>query len=301
MTEDIDESAWLTARFEEHRGRLQAIAYRMLGSLPEAEDAVQDTWVRLNRSGADGVENLGAWLTTIVGRVCLNMLRARSTRKESPVGVHLPDPLVADKEGTGPDEEVLLADSVGLALMVVLDTLSPTERLAFVLHDVFGVPFDDIAPMVGRSPGAARQMASRARRRVRGAQSMAPADVDMARQRSLVDAFIGAARRGDFEGLVSLLDPDVVCRIDGGTSRPDVTALIRGADAVARRGIAIADPTSVVHPVVVNGAAGVLITAEDGRPRAVIGFLVSDDLILEIDSIVDAERLAGLQLSAPDQ
>jgi RNA polymerase sigma factor (sigma-70 family) len=297
MSEDFDESAWLAARFEDHRGRLRAIAYRMLGSLPEAEDAVQDAWLRLSRSGAQGVENLGAWLTTIVARVCLNMLQARAARRDSPVGGQLPDPLVGDQASYGPDEEVLLADSVGLALMVVLETLSPTERLAFVLHDVFGVPFEEIAIMVERSPAAARQLASRARRRVRGAK-VDPTDVDMTVQRSIVDAFFGAARRGDFEGLVALLAPDVVLRADGGTSRPEVTALIRGADAVARRAITLNDPTTQIHPIVVNHAAGLMIT-RNGQPVAVIGFTVSGDRIVEIYSIADPDRLARLRLSVP--
>jgi RNA polymerase sigma factor (sigma-70 family) len=296
---DAHDSAWLAARFEEHRARLNAVAYRMLGSVQEAEDAVQDTWLRLSRSGADGVENLAAWLTTIVARVCLNMLQARNARKDSPIGVHLPDPLVVDEVSPGPEDEAVLVDSVGLALMVVLETLSPTERLAFVLHDVFGVPFDQIAAMLGRSPAAARQLASRARRRVRGAQPAA-ADVDLAVQRSLVDAFFDAARRGDFEGLVAVLDPDVVLRADGGTSRPEVTTLVRGAEAVARRTLRLADPTTQLHPIVVNGAAGVLVSL-DGRPISLIGFTVANDRIVEIHSIADPERLARLQITVPGE
>jgi RNA polymerase sigma factor (sigma-70 family) len=299
MSEDFDEGDWLAARFEEHRGRLRAIAYRMLGSLSEAEDAVQDAWLRLSRSGVDGVENLGAWLTTIVARVCLNMLQARTARKDKPVGVHLPDPLVGDQAAYGPDEEAVLADSVGLALMVVLETLSPGERLAFVLHDVFGVPFEEIGLMLERSPAAARQLASRARRRVRGARTT-PVEVDLAAQRTIVDAFFGAARRGDFEGLVALLDPDVVMRADGGTSRPDVTALIRGADAVARRAISLNNPAAVMYPMVVNRTAGVMVTL-DGRPVAVAAITVSGGRIVEIDSIADPERLARLQLSIPSE
>lgn len=299
MSEDFDDGAWLAARFEEHRGRLRAIAYRMLGSLPEAEDAVQDAWLRFSRAGAEGVENLGAWLNTIVARVCLNVLQARAARKDSPVGVHLPDPLIGDQTSQGPDEEAVLADSVGMALMVVLETLSPTERLAFVLHDVFGVPFDEIARIVGRSPAATRQLASRARRRVREAK-VADTDVDMTVQRSLVDAFFGAARRGDFDGLVAVLDPDVVLRVDGGTGRSEVTALIRGADPVARRSIALNNPAAVVHPIVVNGAAGVVLTV-DGRPIVVIGFIVSDGRIVEIYSIADPERLDRLRLSIPSE
>jgi RNA polymerase sigma-70 factor (ECF subfamily) len=297
MSEELDDRDWLAARFEDHRGRLHAVAYRMLGSLPEAEDAVQESWLRLNRSGAEGVENLGAWLTTVVGRVCLNMLNARAARKDTPVGVHLPDPLIGDDLAHGPDEQAVLADSVGLALMVVLDTLSPGERLAFVLHDVFSVPFDEVAAILGRSPAATRQLASRARRRVRRARAT-PSAVDLAAQRSLVDAFFGAARRGDLEGLVSLLDPDVVVRADGGSRRREVTALLRGADEVARRALTLLNPAAEQHPITVNHAAGVLITL-DGRPAAVVGFTISDGRILEINSLADPERLDRLHISVP--
>src|SRR5919106_674341 len=217
----MDENEWLAGRFEEHRGHLRAVAYRMLGSLAEADDAVQDAWLRVTRAGASEVENLGGWLTTIVARVCLNMLRARNARREESLGVHLPDPVVSPEGTLQPEEEALLADSVGLALLVVLDTLSPAERLAFVLHDMFDLPFEEIAPLVGRSPAAARQLASRARRRVRGAEVPAP-DPDLARQRGVVDAFFQAARGGDFDALVALLDPDVVLRADGGDRRPAI-------------------------------------------------------------------------------
>ncbi|MGH2816461.1 MAG: sigma-70 family RNA polymerase sigma factor, partial [Actinomycetota bacterium] len=220
----MDENEWLAERFEDHRAHLRAVAYRMLGSLTEADDAVQDTWLRLSRSGADGVENLGGWLTTIVARVCLNMLRARTTRREEALGVHLPDPVISPQGMLQPDEEAVLADSVGLALLVVLDTLSPAERLAFVLHDMFQLPFEEIAPMVGRSPAAARQLASRARRRVKGAAIPAP-DPDLARQRDVVDAFFRAARGGDFDGLVGLLDPEVVLRADFGARRPGASTV----------------------------------------------------------------------------
>src|SRR6266487_328696 len=215
----MDESEWLADRFEEHRARLRAVAYRMLGSLTDAEDAVQDTWLRLSRSGAGEVENLGGWLTTIVARVCLNMLRSRNLRREESFGVHVPDPVIGPESELQPEEEAVLADSVGLALLVVLDTLTPAERLAFVLHDMFAVPFEEIAPIVERSPVATRQLASRARRRVRGADLPA-ADPDLARQRAVVDAFFAASRGGDFDALVAVLDPDVVLRIDFGGRRP---------------------------------------------------------------------------------
>ena len=285
----MDEHEWLADRFEEHRPHLRAVAYRMLGSLAEADDAVQDTWLRLTRAGADEVENLGGWLTTVVARVCLNMLRSRATRREEPLGPHLPDPVISPPGTLQPEEEALLADSVGLALLVVLDSLSPAERLAFVLHDMFELPFDEIAPMVGRSPTAARQLASRARRRVRGAELPAP-DPDLARQRAVVDAFFLAARGGDFDTLVSLLDPDVVLRSDFGARRPAAARVTRGAAAVARQALIGALPTAHLHPALVNGAAGVVVTV-NGRPFAVLGFTVTDDRIVEIDAIADPERV----------
>ena len=285
----MDEHEWLADRFEEHRPHLRAVAYRMLGSLAEADDAVQDTWLRLSRAGADEVENLGGWLTTVVARVCLNMLRSRATRREEPLGPHLPDPVISPPGTLQPEEEALLADSVGLALLVVLDSLSPAERLAFVLHDMFELPFDEIAPMVGRSPAAARQLASRARRRVRGAELPAP-DPDLARQRAVVDAFFLAARGGDFDTLVSLLDPDVVLRSDFGARRPAAARVTRGAAAVARQALIGALPTAHLHPALVNGAAGVVVTV-DGRPFAVLGFTVTDGRIVEIDAIADPERV----------
>jgi RNA polymerase sigma-70 factor (ECF subfamily) len=262
----------------------------MLGSLTEADDAVQDTWLRLSRAGASEVENLGGWLTTIVARVCLNMLRSRNTRREEPLGVHVPDPVITREGALQPDEEAVLADSVGLALLVMLDTLSPAERLAFVLHDMFGLPFDEIAAMVGRSPAAARQLASRARRRVKGADIPAP-DPDLARQRDVVDAFFQAARGGDFDTLVGLLDPDVVLRSDYGARRPDASVVIRGAAAVARQ--ARAFPAAQVRPALVNGAAGVVITVR-GRPFAVMGFTVTEGKIVEIDAIADPERVGRI-------
>ena len=285
----MDENEWLADRFEDHRAHLRAVAYRMLGSLSDADDAVQDTWLRLSRSGAGGVENLGGWLTTIVARVCLNMLRSRTSRREEALGVHLPDPVISPPGVLQPDEEAVLADSVGLALLVVLDTLSPAERLAFVLHDMFQLPFEEIAPMVGRSPTAARQLASRARRRVKGADLPAP-DPDLARQRDVVDAFFLAARGGDLGALVALLDPDVVLRADFGARRPAASRVVRGAAAVARQAVLGALPGADLHPALVNGAAGAVVTV-GGRPFAVLGFTVAEGRILEIDAIADPERV----------
>jgi RNA polymerase sigma factor (sigma-70 family) len=281
----MDENEWLSDRFEEHRAHLRAVAYRMLGSLAEADDAVQEAWLRLSRAGASEVENLGGWLTTIVARVCLNMLRSRNRRREESLDVHIPDPVISSEGAPQPEEEALLADSVGLALLVVLDTLSPAERLAFVLHDMFDLPFEEIAPMVGRSPAAARQLASRARRRVRGAEIPAP---DFARQRAVVDAFFSAARGGNFDALVALLDPDVVLRADYGARRPAASVVIRGAAAVASQAHAI--PGALVRPALVNGAAGAVITL-GGRPIAVMGFTVVEGKIVEIDAIADPERV----------
>ncbi len=291
----MDESEWLAGRFEEHRAHLRAVAYRMLGSLTDADDAVQDTWLRLSRSGAGEVENLGGWLTTIVARVCLNMLRSRSLRREESFGTRLPDPLVGPDVQPQPEQEALLADSVGLALLVVLDTLAPAERLAFVLHDMFGLPFDEIAPMVGRTPTAARQLASRARGRVKGA-AVPAADPDLARQREVVDAFFSAARGGDFDALVAVLDPGVVLRLDAGARHPAASMTIRGAAAVARQalsGLASALPAVDLRPALVNGAAGVVLTRR-GRPVTVMGFTVAEGRIAEIDSIADPERLARI-------
>lgn len=285
----MDENEWLADRFEEHRAHLRAVAYRMLGSLTEADDAVQEAWLRLSRAGAGEVENLGGWLTTIVARVCLNMLRSRNTRREDSFGVHLPDPVISLDGTLQPEEEALLADSVGLALLVVLDTLSPAERLAFVLHDMFKLPFEEIAPMVGRSPAAARQLASRARRRVKGAEIPAP-DPDLDRQREVVDAFFRAARGGDFDALVALLAPDVVLRSDFGARRPAASKVFRGSAAVARQALIGALPGARLHPALVNGAAGVVVTVA-GRPFAVMGFTVTEGKIVEIDAIADPERV----------
>jgi RNA polymerase sigma factor (sigma-70 family) len=283
----MDERDWLADRFEEHRPRLRAVAYRMLGSLTDADDAVQDAWLRLTRAGTGEVENLGGWLTTIVARICLNMLRSRTTRREEPLDAHLPDPVISPEGPLQPEEEALLADSVGLALLVVLDSLAPAERLAFVLHDMFELPFEEIAPMVGRTPTAARQLASRARRRVRGAELPAP-DPDLARQRDVVDAFFQAARGGDFDALVALLDPDVVLRSDFGARRPAAPRLTHGAATVAKQALVGAVPTAHLHPALVNGAAGVVVTVH-GRPFAVLGFTVTDGKIVEIDAIADPD------------
>jgi RNA polymerase sigma-70 factor (ECF subfamily) len=285
----MEQRAWLVERFEEHRPRLRAVAYRMLGSLPEAEDAVQDAWVKVSRAGADDVDNLAAWLTTVVSRVCLNMLRARNVRREDRLGPQLPDPIVT-LEGPVPEEQALMADSVGLALQVVLDTLAPAERLAFVLHDMFDLPFEEIAPMVGRSVDATRQLASRARRRVRGADQR-PTESDVRRQRAVVDAFFAAARGGDFDALVAVLDPDVVLHSDLSPGRPSASRTVRGAARVARQAKAGAHPRSVVVPALVNGAAGAVVTL-DGRPHAVIAFTVAGGRIVEIDVIADRGRVA---------
>ena len=290
----MDDQEWLAAHFEEHRSHLRAVAYRMLGSLDEADDALQETWLRLSRSDTSDVGNLGGWLTTIVARVCLNLLRSRNVRREESLGVHLPDPDIRP-----PDEEVILADSVGLALLVVLDTLTPGERLAFVLHDMFQLPFEEIAPIVGRSPVAARQLASRARRRVKGA-ALPAADPDLVRQRQVVDAFFQAARAGDFDALVTLLDPDVVLRADWGTRRRDAPLVVRGAAAVAAQARPIAG--ALTHPALVNGAAGVIVTV-GGRPFAAMGFTIVEGKIVEIVAIADparVQRLAAAVLAGDD-
>jgi len=290
----MTEPDWLAEGFEKNRTRLRAVAYRMLGSLAEADDAVQEAWLRLSRADASGVDNLGAWLNTIVTRVCLNTLRSRATRREEPVGAHVPDPVVSRPDGTSPEDEALLADSVGLALQVVLETLAPDERLAFVLHDMFGLPFDEIAPMVGRSSTTARQLASRARRRVRGAEVRTP-DPDIRRQRDVVDAFFAAARRGDFDALVAVLHPDVVLRADGGAERPDVTTVARGDAVVAGRALMFEQPATRVRPALVNGAVGVVVVVDE-QPFAVMGFTVSGGKIAEIDVMADPERLHRLEL-----
>jgi len=292
----MDEHDWLTERFEDYRSHLRAVAYRMLGSLSEADDAVQETWLRLNGADTSDVENLGGWLTTVVSRVCLNRLRSRSTRREESLNVRVPDPIVRREDEFDPEHEAELVDSVGLALLVVLEALAPAERLAFVLHDMFAVPFDEIATIVDRSPAAARQLASRARRRVRGA---ATPDVDLARQREVVDAFFAAARGGDFEALVAVLDPDVVLRSDGGVARPSASVVVRGATAVAGRASGYARLSPFVRPAIVNGAAGVVV-ARGGQPFSVMAFTVSGGRIVEIDAIADPERLRRLALPVFD-
>jgi RNA polymerase sigma-70 factor, ECF subfamily len=293
----MHEDDWLAERFEEHRTHLRAVAYRMLGSVSEADDAVQEAWLRLSRADTSGVENLGGWLTTVVARVSLNMLRSRKTRREEPMDVHVPEPIVSRAEGVDPEHEALLADSVGLALLVVLDTLSPAERLAFVLHDMFAVPFEEIAPMVRRTPTAARQLASRARRRVRGGAPVP--DADLSRQREVVDAFFAAARHGDFDALVAVLDPDVVLRSDGGVARPTASVEVHGARAVAERALMFARLSPFVRPALVNGAAGVVVTPH-GRPFSVMGFTVAGGRIVAIDSLADPERLRELDLTVLD-
>jgi RNA polymerase sigma factor (sigma-70 family) len=292
----MDENDWLTERFEEQRAHLRAVAYRMLGSLSEADDAVQEAWLRLNRADTSDIENLGGWLTTVVSRVCLNRLRSRSSRREEPLDVYVPDPIVRREDHVDPEHEAELVDSVGLALLVVLETLAPAERLAFVLHDMFAVPFEEIAAIVGRSPAAARQLASRARRRVQGA---ATPDVDLARQREVVDAFFAAARGGDFDALVAVLDPDVVLRSDGGVSRPSVSVVVPGAEAVASRALMFTRLSPFVRPAVINGAAGVVV-APGGRPVSILAFTVRGGRIVEIDSIADPERLGQLDLPVLD-
>ena len=293
----MDERDWLADRFEEHRPHLRAVAYRMLGSVTEADDALQDSWLRVSRAGADGVENLGGWFTTVVARVCLNMLRSRARRREQPLEIHVPEPILSPAGGIDPEHQTLLADSVGLALMVVLETLTPAERLAFVLHDMFAVPFDQIAPLVERSPAATRQLASRARRRVRG-QAPAP-DSDLVHQRVVVDAFFAAARSGDFDALVAVLDPDVVLRADGGAARTRPTVVIHGAQAVAGQAVLAQRLAPFIRPVLVNGTAGVVTVVND-RAFSVMGFTVSDGRVAAIEVLYDPQRLADLDLAILD-
>jgi RNA polymerase sigma-70 factor (ECF subfamily) len=295
----MNDNEFLADQFEEHRSHLRAVAYRMLGSVSEADDAVQEAWLRLSRSDTSDVENVGGWLTTVVGRVCLDMLRSRKSRREDPLDApHIPDPIVTREDGTDPEQEALLADSVGLALMAVLETLSPAERLAFVLHDVFGVPFDEIAPMVERSPEAARKLASRARRRVQGAE--AEPDADVSEQRRVVDAFFAASREGDFDALVAVLDPDVVLRSDGGERRPSASVEVHGAKAVAQRASTYARLAPYVRPALVNGVAGAVV-APQGRPFAVMAFTVRHGKIVAIDALGDPDRLRELDLTVLDE
>ena len=295
-TRTVDEHDWLAERFEERRARLRAVAFRMLGSLSEADDAVQESWLRLSRSDASVIENLDGWLTTVVARVCLNMLRARDARREEPLATHVPEPIVTREDGVDPEYEAILADSVGLALLVVLDTLTPAERVVFVLHDMFAVRYDEVAPIIDRSPAASRQLAMRARRRVRG--TPVP-DADLARQREVVDAFLDAARDGDFERLMAILDPDVVRRADFGAAAAPASPVVRGAEAVANRRSPLPrwqGPGVVTRPALVNGAVG-RVAFRDGRPLSVVGFTVSDGKIVAIDILGDPERLRELDLA----
>jgi RNA polymerase sigma-70 factor (ECF subfamily) len=288
---------WLARQFEENRMHLRAVAYRMLGSLAEADDAVQETWLRVTKAHTEEVDNFGGWLTTIIARICLNMLRTRRSRGEQSIEAHLPDPIVSPEGQVQPEDEALLADSVGLALLVVLDTLTPAERLAFVLHDLFRLPYAEIAPIVGRSPEAARQLASRARRRVAGAE-LPTSDVDRHRQRRVVDAFFDAARGGDFEALLELLDEGVVLRTDFGGGRP--AELIRGRAEVAEQSLSGGRLRADVHPAIVNGSAGAVITVAR-RPFAVMGFVIRDGLIVEIDAIADSVRVGRVAASVLDR
>jgi RNA polymerase sigma factor (sigma-70 family) len=293
----MDERDWLAERFEEHRGRLRAVAYRMLGSLTEADDAVQEAWLRLSRSDSNAVENLGAWLTTVVARVSLNMLRSRNSRREEPIGVRMPDPIVDRADGTDPEHEALLADAVGLALLVVLETLTPAERLAFVLHDMFAMPFDEIAPIVDRSPDAARQLASRARRRVQGENTVPDADIDT--QREVVDAFLAASRDGDFDALLAVLDPDVVLRADVGPVATGGSREVRGAETVASQALLFSRLGLVTKPALINGTAGV-VTTRDGEPFSIGALTIKDGRIVAIDILADPARLRLLDLTVLD-
>jgi RNA polymerase sigma-70 factor (ECF subfamily) len=293
----MDDGAWLADRFEEQRGHLKGVAYRMLGSLTEADDAVQEAWIRASRADASDVENLRGWLTTIVARICLNVLQSRKSRREEPLELHVPDPVVSLGDSSSPEHEAVLADSIGLALLVVLDSLTPPERVAFVLHDVFGVSFEEIAPIVDRSPAAARQLASRARRRVRG-QPIEP-DADLSGQRRVVDAFLAAAREGNFEALIAVLDPDVVLRADNGDAGG--SHLLRGAATVAGGAIAfqrLRGKQTLTVPAIVNGAAG-LVGFQDGRATQVLGFTVQKARIVAIDILGDETRLRELGIAVP--
>jgi RNA polymerase sigma factor (sigma-70 family) len=292
----VDDHDWLAERFEEHRTRLRGVAYRMLGSVSDADDAVQEAWLRLSRSNADEIENLGGWLTTVVGRVSLNMLRSRRTRREEPLdAVHVPEPIVDRIDGTDPEHEALVADAVGLALLVVLETLSPAERLAYVLHDLFAVPFAEIAPIVDRSPAAAKQLAMRARRRVRAENTLPDADLDD--QREAVEAFLAAARAGDFEGLLAVLDPDAVLRADLGPAAG--SGEVRGAEAIARQAVTYLRLGLALELTMVNGAVG-LVATRDGEPFSVSGFTVRRGRIVAMDILADPARLHQLDLTVLD-
>src|SRR5690242_11339150 len=292
----MDDTEWLARQFEEHRSRLRAVAYRMLGSISEADDAVQEAWLRLSRSDADAIDNLGGWLTTVVARISLNTLRARSTRREQPVGVRVPEPVIDRADGTDPEHEALLADAVGLALLVVLETLTPAERLAFVLHDMFAMPYDEIAPIVDRSPEAARQLASRARRRVQRTDPVPDPDLEV--QWAAVDAFLAAARQGDFDALVAILDPDVVLRADQGVAAGG-SREARGAATVAGQAVTWSRVDLEMRRALVNGAAG-LVATRNGQLFSVGAFTVRGGRIVEIDILADPERLGRLDLAILD-
>src|ERR671918_1874561 len=290
----MDERDWLVERFEAHRRHLRAVAYRMLGSLSEADDAVQEAWVRVSAAETSDVENLGGWLTTVVARVCLNMLRSRTARREEPLAAHVPDPIVSRGDAIDPEHDALLADSVGLALLVVLETLTPAERLAFVLHDTFAVPFDEIATIIDRSPEATRQLASRARRRIRGENAVPDADLDT--QREVVGAFLAAARRGDFQALLEILDPDVVVRADIGPLAPGGRREVRGAAAVAGQALTYAQLGLTGKPALVNGVFG-LVAVRNGKPFSVGAFTIRNKKIVAMDILADQTRLAELDLT----
>jgi RNA polymerase sigma-70 factor (ECF subfamily) len=289
----MDQQDWLADRFEQHRPRLRAVSYRMLGSISEADDAVQEAWLRYSGADTSAVENLGAWLTTVVSRICLNALRSRKARPEEPAGSHLPDPIVSPVDAVGPEDEALMADSVGLALLIVLDSLAPAERLAFVLHDVFDVPFEQVAPIVDRSEAATRQLASRARRRLRATGT---SDMDVARQWELVDAFLAAARDGDFDALLKVLDPDVVRRVDAGGTIPGLPPILRGAQAVASGALTFQKLGYVSRRALVNGAPGVVSFAGE-EPISVVGFTVARGKIVELNILTDPARLRQLDLA----
>ena len=293
---------FLAEQFEAHRSHLRAVAYRMLGSLSEAEDAVQEAWLKLNRADTSRVDNLGGWLTTVVSRVCLDMLRSRKSRREEPIGAHVAEPRMAQGEGADPEGEALLADSVGVALLVVLDTLAPAERLVFVLHDLFGMPFDEIAAIVGRSPAAAKQLASRARRRVRG--SPAPSDAGRARQREVVDAFLRAVRAGDLEGLLAVLDPDAVIRIDGAAriaggaaDAADTPRELRGASTWAKQLIEMSRGLRSVQPALIDGSVGLILATNGGKLSRVLTFTFTDTTIARLDVIGEPARLRELDIA----
>ncbi|HEY7849488.1 MAG TPA: sigma-70 family RNA polymerase sigma factor [Ktedonobacterales bacterium] len=292
----MDEHDWLAAQFEERRAHLRAVAYRMLGSPSEADDAVQESWLRLSGADTSDIENLGGWLTTVVARVCLDMLRSRKSRREEPLDAHAPERIAGQGNGIDPEREALMADSLGLALLVVLDTLAPAERLAFVLHDLFAVPFDEIAPIVGRSPTATRQLASRARRRVQGAGAETTADADLSGQRAVVDAFLAASRGGNFGALLALLDPDVVLRADQAAVATGAAAEVRGASAVATQ---FSGRARFAQVALVDGAVGA-IWAPGGKSRVVFGFTITDGKVVAIDLIADPARLQQIDLALLD-